>query len=80
MSTQRTFTVGFTRLDGSFRHAEVKQGTKLGALLKKFGYSDSELAAAVRDVRVNGDEISGGVDYELQPDDTVAIVPPVKGG
>jgi molybdopterin converting factor small subunit len=79
MSTQRTFTVGFTRLDGQFRHAEVKQGTKLKALLLKFGYSESELAAAARDVRVNGNEVQG-LEYELQADDTVAVVPNVKGG
>lgn len=76
----RKFMVGFTRLDGSFRHAEVTQGTKLKALLLKFGYSESELAAAVRDVRIGGEEPANGLDYELKADDVVAIVPNVKGG
>ncbi len=75
-----TFVVGFTRLDGAFRHAEVKKGTKLSALLGKFGYAASEIAKAMPDVRVGGEIPEGGADYELQPDDVVAVVPNVKGG
>ena len=77
---ERKFIVGFTRLDGVFRHMEVKQGTKLGPLLTKMGYATSELDAAVRDVRINGAEFEGGVDYELKENDSVAVVPNVKGG
>ena len=72
MATKKTFVVGFTRLDGAFRHAQVTEGTKLGALLGKFGYAQSEIASAIRDTRVNGTEIEGGADYELQADDVVA--------
>ena len=79
MATQ-TFVVGFTRLDGAFRHAEVKKGTKLGALMGKFGYAASEIPKAIADVRINGEPIADGADYELQPDDVVAVVPNVKGG
>lgn len=79
-SNEQSFVVGFTRLDGTFRHAEVKKGTKLKALLMKFGYAESELNATVRDARVNGEDIEGGLDYELKKDDVIAIVPNVKGG
>lgn len=78
--SKKKFTVGFTRLDGVFRHAEVTDGVKLGALLVKFGYAASEVPAALRDVRVNGEEIAEGADYLLKPDDTIAVVPNVKGG
>jgi len=78
--SKKKFTVGFTRLDGVYRHAEVTEGVKLGALLMKFGYAASEVASAIRDTRVNGEEISGGADYLLKADDTVAVVPNVKGG
>lgn len=77
---KKKFVVGFTRLDGAFRHAEVVEGTKLSALLQKFGYAASEVASAVRDTRVNGAEISEGADYELKADDVIAVVPNVKGG
>ena len=79
-ANERTFVVGFTRLDGVFRHAQVKHGTKLGQLLSKFGYAQNELANAIRDVRVNGEEAALGADYELKADDTIAVVPNVKGG
>lgn len=79
-NAKKKFTVGFTRLDGQFRHAEVTDGVKLGSLLMKFGYSAAELPAALRDVRVNGEEISEGADYLLKADDTIAVVPNVKGG
>lgn len=79
-AAKKKFVVGFTRLDGAFRHAEVVEGTKLGPLLGKFGYAASELGAAIRDIRVNGEEIIGGVDYELKADDVIAVVPNVKGG
>jgi len=74
------FVVGFSRLDGAFRHAEVNKGTKLGALLGKFGYAPAEVAKAIPDVRVNGEYKEQGADYELQPDDVVSVVPNVKGG
>lgn len=76
----RKFVVGFTRLDGAFRHAEVNEGTKLSALLGKFGYAPGEIAAAIKDTRVNGAEIAEGGDYLLKADDVVAVVPNVKGG
>lgn len=79
-AAKKKFTVGFTRLDGVYRHAEVTEGVKLGALLGKFGYAPSELATAIRDARVNGEEVPEGAEYLLQPDDTVAVVPNVKGG
>lgn len=80
MASNQSFVVGFTRLDGTFRHAEVKPGTKLKALLMKFGYAESELNATVRDARVNGEDIVNGLEYELKKDDVIAIVPNVKGG
>lgn len=80
MAQNKPFTVGFTRLDGTFRHAEVKQGTKLKALLLKFGYGEAELQGVLKDARVNGEDIVNGLDYELQKDDVIAIVPSVKGG
>ena len=78
--SKRKFTVGFTRLDGVFRHAEVTEGVKLGALLVKFGYAPTEVAAAIRDARVNGEEVAEGAEYLLKADDTIAVVPNVKGG
>lgn len=79
-TAKKKFTVGFTRLDGVFRHAEVTEGVKLGALLSKFGYSPSELGKAVADARVNSELVPEGADYLLQPDDTIAVLPDVKGG
>lgn len=76
----RKFTVGFTRLDGQFRHAEVPEGTKLKQLLSKFGYADGEMNGVLRDARVNGEDIPNGLEYELEKDDVIAIVPNVKGG
>ncbi len=80
MAAKKTFVVGFTRLDGAFRHAQVTEGTKLSSLLQKFGYAATEMTAAMRDVRVNGGEVAEGADYLLQADDVVAVVPNVKGG
>ena len=79
-TAKKKFTVGFTRLDGVYRHAEVTEGVKLGQLLSKFGYTATELLAAIRDARVNGEVVEEGADYELRSDDTVAVVPNVKGG
>ena len=79
MATQK-FVVGFTRLDGQFRHAEVKQGTTLGALLASFGYSAAEIPKAIDDVRVSGEPVAEGAAYILKADDVVAVVPNVKGG
>jgi molybdopterin converting factor small subunit len=79
-TAKKTFVVGFTRLDGAFRHAQVTEGTKLGALLLKFGYAQSEIPAAIRDVRVGGESPEGGENYLLKADDVVAVVPNVKGG
>jgi molybdopterin converting factor small subunit len=79
MATQK-FVVGFTRLDGQFRHAEVTQGKTLGDLLRTFGYSAAEIPKALADVRVNGEVITEGAAYALKADDVIAVVPNVKGG
>lgn len=79
MSEKRKFLVGFTRLDGVFRHVEVKEGTKIAQLLVKFGYGPNEVQAAMRDVRVNGEAVESS-EYELQEDDSIALVPNTKGG
>jgi molybdopterin converting factor small subunit len=79
-TVKKTLVIGFTRLDGLFRHAQVTEGTKLGPLLAKFGYAENELAGMLSEVRINGAEVNGGLDYVLQKDDVIAVVPNVKGG